>query len=121
MQKIGFIGLGIMGKPMARNLMKAGFELVVHNRSMAPVKELMGEGAEGAHTPKETAERSDIIITMLPDSPDVELVILGENGVIEGAKEGSVIIDMSSISPVVTRRGCRGDACDHGRRGERSL
>lgn len=104
MQKIGFIGLGIMGKPMAKNLMKAGFELVVHNRSVAPVKELMSEGAEGAHTPKETAEKSDMIITMLPDSPDVELVVLGENGIIEGAKEGTIIIDMSSISPVMTRK-----------------
>lgn len=104
MTKIGFIGLGIMGKPMARNLMKAGFPLVVHNRSRGPVEELMKEGAEAAYSPKEVAQKAEVVITMLPDSPDVEKVILGENGVLEGAKAGTILIDMSSISPVVSQR-----------------
>ncbi len=85
---IGFIGLGIMGKPMARNLMKAGYPLVVHNRSRAAVDELSKEGAQPAASAKEVAARSEVIITMLPDSPDVELVYAGENGVFAGAKTG---------------------------------
>lgn len=104
MKTIGFIGLGIMGKPMAKNLMKERYRLVIHSRSIGPVKELMNEGAEGAHSPKEVAEKAGIIITMLPDSPDVEKVVLGESGIIEGAKEGTILIDMSSISPVVTKK-----------------
>ena len=104
MKKIGFIGLGIMGKPMARNLIKKGYQLVVHNRSRGPVDELAKEGAEAASSPKEVAEKSNIIITMLPDSPEVEDVILRKNGVLEGARKGHVIIDMSSISPVVTKK-----------------
>lgn len=104
MKKIGFIGLGIMGKPMARNLMKKGYNLVVHNRSRGAVDELAKQGAEAASSPKEVAEKSNIIITMLPDSPEVEDVILGKNGVLEGARKGHVIIDMSSISPVVTKK-----------------
>ncbi len=101
---IGFIGLGIMGKPMARNLLKAGYSLVVHNRSRAAVDELSKEGAQAATSSKEVAERSEIIITMLPDSPDVELVYTGENGIFSGAKSGSLLIDMSSISPIVARK-----------------
>jgi 2-hydroxy-3-oxopropionate reductase len=101
---IGFIGLGIMGKPMARNLMKAGYALVVHNRSRAAVEELREETAQTAETAKEVAERSEIVITMLPDSPDVELVYAGENGVFAGGKTGTLLIDMSSIPPVVTRK-----------------
>src|SRR5919109_3953294 len=101
---IGFIGLGIMGKPMARNLMKAGYSLVVHNRSRAAVDELSKEGAQSATSPQEVASRSEVVITMLPDSPDVELVYSGENGVFAGAKAGMLLIDMSSISPVVTRK-----------------
>lgn len=101
---IGFIGLGIMGKPMARNLMKAGYSLAIHNRSRAVVEELRKEGAQTAEEAKEVSERSDIVITMLPDSPDVELVYAGENGVFAGAKAGTLLIDMSSISPVVTRK-----------------
>ena len=85
---IGFIGLGIMGKPMARNLMKAGYPLVVHNRSRAAVDELSKEGAQPAASSQEVAARSEILITMLPDSPDVELVYAGENGVFAGAKTG---------------------------------
>lgn len=101
---IGFIGLGIMGKPMARNLLKAGYSLVVHNRSRASVEELGKEGAQPAESPKEVAERSDTIITMLPDSPDVESVYAAELGILSGLKSGQLLIDMSSISPVVARR-----------------
>lgn len=101
--KIGFIGLGIMGKPMSKNLVKAGYELVVMNRSQGPVEELVKLGAKGAKTPKEVAAASDVIITMLPNSPQVKEVVLGANGVIEGAKKGAVVIDMSSIAPLVSR------------------
>jgi 2-hydroxy-3-oxopropionate reductase len=101
---IGFIGLGIMGKPMARNLMKTGYPLVVHNRSRAAVDELSKEGAQTAASSKEVAALSEILITMLPDSPDVELVYAGENGVFAGAKPDMLLIDMSSISPVVARK-----------------
>ena len=101
---IGFIGLGIMGKPMARNLLKAGYSLVVHNRSRSAVDELSKEGAQPATSSKEVAERSQIIITMLPDSPDVEIVYAGESGIFSGVKSDSLLIDMSSISPVVARK-----------------
>ncbi len=101
---IAFIGLGIMGKPMAKNLIKAGYSLVVHNRSESPVDELVNAGAQRADSPKQAAEKSDIIITMLPNSPDVELVILGKNGVLKGAKPGQVVIDMSSIEPLVSQK-----------------
>src|SRR5436305_3402489 len=100
---VGFIGLGIMGKPMARNLMKAGYKLVVYNRSRAPMDELAAEGAATADNPKAVAEQSDIVITMLPDSPQVQEVMTGENGVLAGAKAGTLVIDMSTISPVVTQ------------------
>ena len=103
MEKIGFIGLGIMGKPMALNLIKAGFELVVFNRTSSKMDELINAGAIGVKSPKEVAENSDIIITIVSDTPDVENVILGEHGVIHGVKEGSVVIDMSTISPAVTK------------------
>jgi 2-hydroxy-3-oxopropionate reductase len=98
---IGFIGLGVMGKPMARNLLKAGYPLVVHNRSREPVEELAAEGARPAFSPAEVASRSELIITMLPDSSDVELVALGEDGLIEGVSEGDVYVDMSTIAPAV--------------------
>ncbi|MGE5820472.1 MAG: 2-hydroxy-3-oxopropionate reductase [Deltaproteobacteria bacterium] len=101
---IGFIGLGIMGKPMARNLTKAGYPLIVHNRSRAAVDELGREGAQIARSSAEVAARSEVVITMLPDSPDVELVYAGENGVFAGVKPGCLLIDMSSISPVVARK-----------------
>ena len=100
--KIGFIGLGIMGKPMAGHLIDAGYELVVHNRNRDAVHELVGKGAAEAHSGKEVAEQSDIVITMLPDSPDVESVALGEGGIIEGAHEGLIFVDMSTIAPSVT-------------------
>ncbi|MDU2063960.1 MAG: 2-hydroxy-3-oxopropionate reductase [Sporomusaceae bacterium] len=103
MAKIGFIGLGIMGKPMSKNLLKAGYELVVMNRSIAAVEEVVAAGATAAATPKEVAEQCDIIITMLPNSPQVKEVVLGEKGVIEGAKAGTVVVDMSSIAPLVSR------------------
>ncbi len=98
---IGFIGLGVMGKPMARNLLQAGYPLVVHDRSREPVEELAAEGADPAFSPAEVASRSELIITMLPDSPDVELVALGEGGLIEGVSEGDVYVDMSTIAPPV--------------------
>lgn len=91
-----------MGKPMARNLLEAGYELVVNNRSYKPVDELASEGAEAAESPREVAEKSDVIITMLPDSPQVRKVVADEGGILEGIKEGSLVIDMSTISPVVT-------------------
>jgi len=101
---IGFIGLGIMGKPMARHLLKAGYPLVIHNRSRAAVDELSKEGAQPAASSQDVPARSEIIITMLPDSPDVELVYAGEKGVFAGLKPGTLLIDMSSISPVVARK-----------------
>jgi 3-hydroxyisobutyrate dehydrogenase len=100
--KVGFIGLGIMGLPMAKNLLKAGFRLVVHNRSRKSVSELVALGAEAAPSGKAVAERSEVVITMLPDSPDVEEVLMGKGGVIEGARSGTVVIDMSTISPKVS-------------------
>ena len=100
--KIGFIGLGIMGKPMAGHLIDAGYDLVVHNRNRDAVDELVGKGAAEAYSGKEVAEQSDIVITMLPDSPDVESVALGEGGIIEGAHEGLIFVDMSTIAPSVT-------------------
>src|SRR4051794_27475888 len=102
-RKIGFIGLGIMGKPMALNLMKAGHMLTVNDINEAAVEALAEAGAKVARTPKEVAENSEIIITMLPASRHVQSVVQGENGVLAGAKEGSIIIDMSSITPAVSK------------------
>ena len=101
--KIGFIGLGIMGKPMSLNLIKAGYQLVVMDVFEPAVAELVAAGAEAAPTPRAVAEQADIIITMLPNSPQVKQVVLGEQGVIEGARSGAVVIDMSSIAPLVSR------------------
>jgi 2-hydroxy-3-oxopropionate reductase len=101
--KIGFIGLGIMGKPMAKNLLKAGYELVVHNRNPAPVKELAAAGAEAALSAKEVAQKTEVVITMLPNSPHVKDVVMGPNGVLEGAKPGMIIVDMSSIAPLAAK------------------
>jgi 2-hydroxy-3-oxopropionate reductase len=103
MYKIGFIGLGIMGKPMARNLLKAGYPLIVYDINSNVIKELVNEGAKEGGSSKDVASQSEVIITMLPNSPDVEDVILGKNGVIEGVKSGSIVIDMSSIAPSVTK------------------
>ena len=101
-EKVGFIGLGIMGKPMAKNLMEAGYELVLYNRTLEKAEELAEDGAEVAANPREVAENSDISVTILPDSPDVRNVVAGEDGVLEGIKEGVLLVDMSTISPVVT-------------------
>jgi 2-hydroxy-3-oxopropionate reductase len=100
---VGFIGLGIMGKPMARNLLRAGYPLVVLNRSRAPMDELVGEGAQPGASPQDVASRSDVIITMLPDSPDVESVALGTDGIIAGIRDGALWIDMSTIAPATTK------------------
>lgn len=102
--RIGFIGLGIMGKPMARNLMTAGYPLTVWNRSRPGIDELAGEGASPASDPREVARQSDVVITMVTDSPDVEEVALGTQGIIEGGRPGLVHIDMSTISPAITGR-----------------
>ncbi|WP_027274632.1 2-hydroxy-3-oxopropionate reductase [Leminorella grimontii] len=101
--KIGFIGLGIMGKPMSKNLLKAGYSLVVMDRNADAVAEVVAAGAVSASSPKAVAQASDVVITMLPNSPHVKDVVLGENGVIEGAKKGLVVIDMSSIAPLASR------------------
>ena len=100
-ERIGLIGLGIMGKPMARNLVKAGYELVVHNRSRGAVDELVAESeaVTAASSAREVAEQVSIVITMLPDSPDVEHVVFGEGGLLEGMREGGLLIDMSTIAP----------------------
>lgn len=103
MLKVGYIGLGLMGKSIARNILKAGFPLVVHNRSRAAVDELVAEGATAANSPKEAAAQVDVIFTNLPDTPDVEKVVLGENGIIEGAHDGLVYIDNSTIKPAAAR------------------
>lgn len=101
--KIGYIGLGLMGKPMARNILKAGFDLTVHNRSRESVRELVGEGAHEAYSPKEVAQQVDVVFTNLPDSPDVELVALGEEGIFEGAHRGLIFVDNSTIKPANTK------------------
>ncbi len=101
--KIGFIGLGIMGRPMAKNLLKAGHELVVFDFNKEAVADLVSNGAASAETGKELASQCDVVITMVPNSPHVRAAVLGENGVAEGAKPGTVIIDMSSIDPTESR------------------
>lgn len=101
--KIGFIGLGIMGKPMAKNLMKAGHELVVYDVIAANVDNVVAAGAQAAHSSKDVAEQCSFIITMLPNSPHVKTVVMGENGVLEGAQAGTVLVDMSSIAPLASQ------------------
>jgi 3-hydroxyisobutyrate dehydrogenase len=101
--KVGFVGLGIMGKPMSLNLLKAGFEVTVWNRTEARMQDDVEAGAKAARSPKEAASGNDVIITIVTDSPDVEQVILGDEGVIHGASKGAVVVDMSTISPEVTR------------------
>ena len=100
---VGFIGLGIMGQPMARNLLRAGYRVVVRDIVAAAVEALVAEGAEGGGSPRDVAERTDILITMLPDSPEVEAVYAGVDGALEAARPGWLAIDMSSISPRVAR------------------
>ena len=103
MLKVGYIGLGLMGKSIARNILKAGFPLVVHNRSRAAVDELVAEGAIAASSPAVVTAQSDIVFTNLPDSPDVEKVVLGERGIIEAAHDGLIVIDNSTIKPASAR------------------
>ncbi len=102
--RIGFIGLGIMGKPMALNLVRAGYAIVAHSRSRGPVDELVRAGATPADSPAEVAARVDVVITMLPDSPDVESVVAGGNGIAVGLRPDSLLIDMSTINPLVSQR-----------------
>jgi 2-hydroxy-3-oxopropionate reductase len=103
-ETIGFIGLGVMGKPMAKNLIKAGFSLVVHNRSRGAVDEVVAVGAKAGASPADVAKQSTILITMVPDTPDVELVLTGPDGVLSALQRGAIVIDMSSISPAATQR-----------------
>lgn len=103
-ERIGFIGLGIMGKPMSQHLLNAGYVLTVYDIVPAAMEELVARGAQAASSPKQVAEQSDVIITMLPDSPQVEEVVFGKNGVLEGLRPGSLFIDMSTIMPSVARK-----------------
>jgi len=104
MLKVGYVGLGLMGKPIAKNILKTGFPLVVHNRSQSAVDELVSLGAKSAASPSEVASVVDVIFTNLPDSPDVELVVLGENGIIKGAHTGLICVDNSTIKPAIARK-----------------
>ena len=104
METIGFIGLGLMGRPMAKNLLKAGYPLVVHSRSQGPVDDVVAAGAGRATSPADVARRASRIITMLPDSPDVERVLEGQDGVFGAIQRGTILMDMSSIAPGVARR-----------------
>jgi len=104
MKKLGFIGLGNMGKPMAVNLLNSGYSLIVHDLKPEPVAELAAAGATAAGSPREVAEKSEVVITMLTSSPHVEQVMFGPDGVLEGLKQGATIIDMSTIDPIVTRK-----------------
>ena len=103
MEKVGFVGLGIMGTAMARNLLRAGHELTVHNRTRAKAEQLAKDRAEISDIPREVAEKSDVVITMLPGPPEVEEVVSGKDGLLEGAREGSLIVDMSTSSPPFAR------------------
>ena len=104
MARIGFIGLGIMGKPMAKNLLKAGHSLVVYDIMPAGADEVAAAGAVKGSSPKDVAGQTEIVITMVPDGPEVEQAVLGSNGVLEGAKKGMIVVDMSSISPMVAQK-----------------
>ena len=104
--KLGFIGLGIMGKPMSKNLLKAGYEVTVYDINKDAVDEVAKEGGKAAASCKEVAQNSDVIITMVPNSPQVKEVVLGENGVLDGMKAGTIIVDMSSINPIASREIC---------------
>ena len=108
--KIGFVGLGIMGKPMAKNLLKASHSLVVYDIMPAGMDEVVAAGAEKGSSPKDVASRTDLVITMVPDGPEVEEAVLGSNGVLEGARKGTIVVDMSSISPMVSQK--VGAACE---------
>ncbi len=110
MFQVAFSGLGIMGKPMSRNLLKAGYSLIVYDVVPGPVDEIVSAGAARAESGRDAAAQADTIITMLPDGPDVQAAVLGANGILEGARKGSTIVDMSSISPLVSQK--IGAACD---------
>ena len=103
MSTIGFIGLGIMGKPMAKNLLAGGLSLVVYDVVSAAVDEVVAAGAAKGTSPKDVAEKSDIVVTMLPNSPHVREVVCGKNGILEGTKKGQIVVDMSSIAPLASR------------------
>jgi len=107
MKKIGFIGLGIMGKPMAKNLLHAGYSLEVYDVRPEPIQELLAAGAEKRASSAEVAANSEVVITMLPNSPDVRETVLGSKGVLEGAKPGMILVDMSSIAPLVSIEGAK--------------
>lgn len=102
-RKVSFVGLGMMGSPMSKNLLKAGFELTVWNRTESKMKEIVGQGAKAGTSPKDVAQKSQVVITMVTGSSEVEQVVLGKDGVIEGSTAGSVLIDMSTISPAVSK------------------
>ncbi len=103
-KRVGYIGLGLMGKPIAANLLKAGFELTVHNRSPQAVDELVAQGASAAASPRGVAEACEAVFTNLPDSPDVEQVVLGQDGIVEGLEPGMIYVDNSTIKPETARR-----------------
>jgi len=102
--KIGFIGLGIMGRPMVRNLVKGGYAVVVHDLNAASIADVVSAGAVAGGSSLDTAAQSDVIITMLPDGPDVDAAVLGAGGILEGARRGAIVVDMSSISPIVSQK-----------------
>ncbi|HEX78290.1 MAG TPA: NAD(P)-binding domain-containing protein [Dehalococcoidia bacterium] len=104
MKKLGFIGCGTMGKPMALNLIKAGYSITAYDLNPEPVKELEAAGATASQSPREVAEQANIIITMLPSSPDVEQVLCGPRGILENPQRGTIIIDMTTGDPMVSRR-----------------
>jgi 2-hydroxy-3-oxopropionate reductase len=110
MATVGFVGLGIMGRPMLRNLLKAGHTVIAYGRTPATLDSVVADGAQRASSNTDVGARADIIVTMLPDGPEVEEVVLGANGILSGAKSGSLIIDMSSISPLISQK--IGAACD---------
>ena len=101
--KVGFIGLGIMGKPMAKNLLKSGYELVVYDHHSTNVEELVSSGAASAESARDVARQCSVVITMVPNSPHVKAAVMGEKGILEGAKAGDILIDMSSIAPLVSQ------------------
>src|SRR3954462_13943648 len=103
-ETVGFIGLGVMGRPMAKHILAKGYGVVAYNRSRPALDELVAAGAVAGSGPADVARRATVIVTMVPDTPDVESVLLGPEGVLEGVQPGAVVIDMSSISPVATRR-----------------
>lgn len=105
--KVGFIGLGIMGKPMSKNLLKAGYELVVFDRNIGSINEVVSCGAKAGKNGADVAAQSDVVITMLPNSPHVKQAVMGENGILEGAKEGLILVDMSSIAPLASQEICK--------------